>query len=73
MTVGWFIWGVVGGWSAGCLFYYSQTEDNKAAGSAAIIFLTLVVIAFIVSINLGLANGTFNTGVPTVTPTSLGR
>lgn len=71
--MGWFLWGIAFGWGVCAIYYYSQTENDKAAGSSTIIFLALGIIAAIVSINLGIASGSIETNPPVITPTSLGR
>ena len=70
--MGWFLWGIALGWAACAIYWYNQVSDaEKPANGAAVILLLLGICAVIVSIGLGVANGTIPTGTPT--PTSLGR
>lgn len=71
--MGWFLWGVTFGWALCSLFWYSQSkEDDKTAGSATILFMGILIMAILISVNLGIASGAIPVeGAPT--PTSLGR
>lgn len=71
--MGWFLWGIAAGWMVCAVFYHSQTETNeKTASGAFIISLALLVMALIVSINLGIADGSIKSDLVVPTPT-LGR
>lgn len=71
--MGFFLWGVMFGWGICSLFWYNQSnEDDKTAGSATIIFIGILIMAGVISANLGIASGAIPIeGMPT--PTSLGR
>lgn len=69
--MGWFLWGIAFGWGAAAIFYHSQAENDKAMNAAIIVFMALAIMALIVSINLGIADGSLP-GNPTPTPL-LGR
>lgn len=70
--MGWFMWGVTFGWAVCAIYYYSQTDNDKAANGAVILFLALMIISVVISVSVGLNNGTFGPPVPTPTPL-LGR
>lgn len=72
--MGFFLWGVMFGWGLCSLFWYNHSnEDDKTAGSATIIFIGLLIMAGILSINLGIASGSIPIeGISTPTP-QLGR
>ncbi len=53
--MGFFLWGVMFGWGL-CSFFWFNVEENKPAG-ATIIFIGLLIMAAIISINLGIASG----------------
>ncbi len=72
--MGWFLMGIACGWLISGLYWYHQTDDNKTGGGASVVGIALFIIAVIVGINLGIASGAIPIeGVPTPTPTSLGR
>ena len=71
--MGFFLWGVMFGWGLCSMFWYNHSdEDNKTAGSATIVFIGLLIMAGIISINLGIASGAIPSSYD-ATPTPLGR
>lgn len=69
--MGWFIWGITFGWLMCAIFFYSQSDHDSAVHSAAVLCIGLGIIALIISINLGIADGSLPV-TPTPTPL-LGR
>ncbi len=71
--MGFFLWGVMFGWGMCSMFWYNHSnEDNKTAGSAVIVFIGLLIMAGIISINLGISSGAIPMAGATPTPL-LGR
>lgn len=70
--MGWFLWGIAFGWAVCAIYHHSQSENEKASNGAAIIFFALVIVALVISISLGITDGTLVSD-RTPTPTSLGR
>ena len=71
--MGWFLLGIACGWLISGLYWYNQTEDERAGSGAAIIGTALFIIAIIVGVNLGISSGDIPPIFSTPTPTSLGR
>ncbi len=71
--MGWFLWGVLLGWGACTVYHYSQSENDKVGNGAAIIAMLILMVATVISINLGIASGGIKADPPTPTPTYQGR
>jgi hypothetical protein len=70
IDMGWLLWGILIGWSAGAFYCYTQkgedadTTSNGAFVVAALLFLAAVAI----SIGLGMQSGAIQGGAATATP-----
>ena len=67
--MGFFLWGVTFGWGLCALFWWSQSNEEKPASAASIIFVGLLIMAAFISINLGIASGYLPSDQATPTPT----
>lgn len=73
--MGWILWGLAFGWGAAAIYYHNMCDEDhvrKANDGASVVFMMLLVAAFVISINLGMASGVIGPDI-TPTPTSLGR